>query len=66
MTNSEKKLLKKIEELEARIKVLEARPLGETHHHYHYPQQPVVAPTVVPSVWPTVWCGDIQMTPTLP
>jgi hypothetical protein len=39
MTKREKDLLKKIEELEARIKLLESRPSGETHHHYHY-QQP--------------------------
>jgi hypothetical protein len=63
-------LLKKIEELEARIKLLESRPSGETHHHYHY-QQPHYQPQQYP--WwaqplsvPTVWCvNDLPKTPTV-
>jgi hypothetical protein len=62
MTKREQELLKKIESLEARIKVLEAKQPGETHHHYHY-QQPQQYPQ--PVTWPQyptiTWCSPISV-----
>jgi BMFP domain-containing protein YqiC len=51
-----KDLLKKIEELEARIRQLEARPSGETHHHYHH-QQPSYQQLPSPFVYPSITYG---------
>lgn len=66
MTKLEKELQAKISQLEERIKQLEARPAGQTHHHYHYRQE--VAPFVpafpmqpmTPDPWWTSqpWCSN--------
>ena len=60
------KLEKKIAELEERIKKLEARPGGETHHHYHYEtpnyRNPALPGPEYPNPWwtqPITWCGAV-------
>lgn len=62
MTKRELELLEKIEELEARIRKLEMRPIVH-HHYYHVPgyqpsPQPhyIPLPTYIPP--PTIWCGS--------
>jgi len=52
MTNKE--LLKKIAELEAKIKSLETR---EVHHHYHYDYQYTQPVQPSPHINPPIWYG---------
>ena len=75
MTKREKELLKRIEELEARIAKLEAVPVKErVEYHYHYqPNYPVPQwPTYPLSPWcsttvtvPSVWMGDLPISETV-
>jgi hypothetical protein len=52
-----KQALQRIEQLERRVKELEAKPMGETHHHYHY-HQPQYQP--YNPLYPyQPWCGNI-------
>lgn len=59
-----KQAMKRIEELERKVRELEARPIQQNHYHYHQPQQqlgwpqgpwwtgqPTWGPVNVPSVW---------------
>lgn len=68
MTKREEELLKKIAELEARIKVLEMQPPVRYEYHYHNAPQPQYWPAlpICPQPWPipmTPWvtCGGIGM-----
>lgn len=55
-----KQALQKIEELERRVKELEARPMGETHHHYHYNYtQPQYQPVNPIYPWGSPFCQNI-------
>ncbi len=55
--------MKRIEELERRVRELEAKPAQESHFHYHY-AQPVQLPQYQPQPWwsQPVWCGDASGT----
>jgi hypothetical protein len=54
--------LKRIEELERRVRELETRPTEHHHHHYPQPLWPYYQqPTIPQPTWtvPQVWCGAV-------
>ena len=68
MTKREQELLKKIEELEARVRLLEAR--SPVTYEYHYHTNPPLTPLYWPVLptypqpfpaYPIVTCGGIGM-----
>lgn len=51
-----KDALKRIEELERKVRELEARP--QVHHHYYGQQNPQYPFYYPPVSVPSVWCGN--------
>ena len=56
---------KRLEDLERRVKELEAKPSQETHFHYHYPYQQYWYPYgyLQPGIpwYSGTWCGTANM-----
>jgi hypothetical protein len=59
MTMTLKDALKRIEELERKVRELEARPAQQMHYHYYW-QQPVYQQPILPQPWigPGIVCGS--------
>jgi hypothetical protein len=61
-----KDALKRIEELERKVKELEGRPAHQFHYHHQplpqgwpYYTQPVNPGPYMPCNWPQIWCGNV-------